>query len=205
MNQVFTQPGFRALRLAWALLAVSITAMAILAFTSQWFLERERVDSVSSERKLRDAQARVESAKRERDDLRASSVVFAELVARGFLQEEKRLEFVERLEQLRGQFRLAGLQYEIAPQRPLALAGSRVFNTVEVLASRVKLRMVALHEGDFLGFVNAVDRPAKGFQHVVRCDMHRLDAAPNSAAPRVEGECLLDWVSMREKRGANPK
>ena len=205
MNQVFTSPGFRALRVAWALLAVSITAMAVLAFTSQWFLERERVDGVSSERKLREAQARVEGAKRERDDLRASSVIFAELVGRGFLQEEKRLEFVERLEQLRGQFRLAGLQYEIAPQRPLVLAGSRVFNTVEVLASRVKLRMVALHEGDLLGFVNAVDRPAKGFQHVVRCDLHRLDAAPNSAAPRVEGECLLDWVSMREKRGANPK
>jgi hypothetical protein len=205
VNPVFTQAGFRSLRLAWALLAISITIAAVLAYASHWYLERERIDGISSDRKLRDAQSRVEAAKRERDDLQASSVIFAELVDRGFLQEEKRLEFVERLEQLRGQYRLEGLQYDISPQRPLALAGSRVFNTVDVLASRVKLRVVALHEGDLLGFMNAVDRPAKGFQHIVRCDLRRLEAAIDSAAPHVEGECLLDWVSMREKRGANAK
>ena len=205
MSQVLSGSGFRALRVAWALLAVSVLAMAILGFVSQWFLERERGDSVFSERKLREAQARVESAKREREDLQASSVIFADLVDRGMLQEENRLDFVERLEQLRAQFRLAGLEYEIAPQRPLALAGSRVFNTVDVLSSRVKLKMLALHEGDLLGFVNAVDRPAKGFQHIERCELRRLDAAADAAAPRVEGECLLDWISMREKRGANPK
>jgi hypothetical protein len=205
VNPIFTRAGFRSLRLAWAVLAVSVTVTAVLAYASHWYLERERIDGISSDRKLREAQSRVEAAKRERDDLQASSVIFAELVDRGLLQEEKRLEFVERLEQLRGQYRLEGLQYDISPQRPLALAGSRVFNTVDVLASRVKLRVVALHEGDLLGFMNAVDRPAKGFQHIVRCDLRRLEAAIDSAAPHVEGECLLDWVSMREKRGASAK
>ena len=205
MSPVFSNSGLRALRLAWTLLAISVVAMAILGFVSQWFLASERGDSLFSERKLREAQARVEGAKRERDDLQASSVIFADLVDRGMLQEEKRLDFVERLEQLRVQFRLAGLEYEISPQHPLALSGARVFNTVDVLASRVKLKMLALHEGDLLGFVNALDRPAKGFQHIERCEMQRLEAAANTALPRVQGECLLDWISMREKRGAIPK
>lgn len=205
MSQVFSRAGFRALRLAWALLAISIVAMAAFAYVSQWFLEHERGDSLFAEKKLREARARVEGAKRERDDLKASSVIFADLVNRGMLKEENRLDFIERLEQLRGQFRLAGLDYEISPQRPLALSGSRVFNTVDVLASRVKLKMLALHEGDLLGFVNAVDRPAKGFQHIEHCEIRRLDVAAGSALPRVEGECLLDWISIKEKRGAYPK
>ncbi len=206
MNQVFSASGFRSLRVAWALLAVSIAAMALLGWASRWFLDHERGDSVYADRKLREAQARVDGAKRERDDLQASSVVFADLVGRGILQEQKRIDFVEHLEQLRAQFQLAGLEYEISPQRPLILAGSRVFNTVEVVASRVQLKMRALHEGDMLGFVNAVDRPAKGFQYIERCELRRVESpSPDYQGPRVEGECLLDWITMKEKRGASSK
>jgi hypothetical protein len=205
MNQVFSASGFRALRLAWALLAISIVVMVILVLVSMWFLDHERSDSVFAGRKLREAQLRVEGAKRERDDLQASSVVFANLLERGLLQEENRLDFVEHLEELRARFRLKSLDYDIAPQRPLQLGGSRVFNSVNVLSSRVKLRMLALHEGDLLGFVNAVDRPAKGFRHIERCEMKRLENVVGGPGPRVEGECLLDWISMKEKRGPTPK
>ena len=205
MKLVFSSAGFRALRLAWILLSVSVIAMALLVFASRWFLAHERGDSLFAEKKLREAQARIEGAKRERDDLQASSVIFADLVSRGMLQEENRLDYVERLERLRSQFGLSALEYEITPQRPLTLAGSRVFNTVDVLASRVKLRMRALHEGDLLAFVNAVEHPAKGFQNIERCELRRLDTAADQASAHVEGECLLDWISMREKRGANPK
>jgi hypothetical protein len=206
MNQVFSFAGFRALRVAWALLAISIVAMVVLGISSRWFLEHERGDSLFADRKFREAQARVEGAKRERDDLAASVVVFSDLVERGILQEQRRLDFVERLEQLRSQYHLAALEYEISPQRPLILAGSRVFNTVDVMASRVQLKMRALHEGDLLGFVNAVDRPVKGFQHIERCEIRRLETvAIDIPGPRVEGECLLDWISIKEKGGSRAR
>ena len=54
MSQVLSRAGFRALRLAWALLAISIVAMAAFGFASQWFLQHERGDSLFAEKKLRE-------------------------------------------------------------------------------------------------------------------------------------------------------
>ena len=109
---------------------------------------------------LQEARARLESARRERDSLQESADVFRTLVERGLLQGERRLDLVELVNALRARHQLFALDYEIAPQRPLQLAGGRVFTAVDVLASRVKLRARALHEGDVLGFVDGARRAA---------------------------------------------
>jgi len=167
---------------------------------SHWYLQRERREAVNFELRVREARARLDSARRERDSQRDSSEVFRTLVDRGLLQSEKRLDLVELMNGLRASNHLFGLDYEIAPQRPLAMGSGRAFPSVDVLASRVKLRMRALHEGDVLDFMSGLTQSRQGFYPIDRCSLRRIDVAdPNALQPRVEVECTLEWITLRDK------
>jgi hypothetical protein len=121
------------------------------------------------------------------------------------LQTESRLDLVDLVNALRARNQLISLDYEIAPQRPLSLPGARVFNSIEVLASRVKLKARALHEGDLLGFIDGLERTPQGFYPIDRCTMRRVETAnPDSLAPRVEADCSLEWITLKEKNANRP-
>lgn len=201
MSQVFSRNGLLALRVPIAMLALSIAASAGIVFGSRWYSDREKREAADSGRKLQEARARLDSARRERDNLVQSSETFRALVERGLLQGERRLDLVELVSSLRSRYQLAALDYEVAPQRPLQLGGMRAFDSVDVLASRVKLRARALHEGDMLGFLDELSHTPQGFYPVDRCTLRRVDAPADSIQPRIEADCTLEWITLREKRG----
>lgn len=204
MSQVFSRAGFLEMRLAWATLALAIAAGIGIVAGSHWYGEKEKRDSADYAKRLRESRARVESARRERDNLQQSADVFRTLVDRGMLQTESRLDVVELLNTLRVRYQLV-LDYEIAPQRTLALPGGRVFQSVDVLASRVKIKARALHEGDMLGFIDALETSSRGFYPVDRCVMRRVDVPDaESLQPRVEGECTLEWITLKDKHANRP-
>ena len=201
MSQVLSRNGLLALRVPIAMLVVSIAASAGIVFGSRWYSEREKREAADSGRKLQEARSRLDGARRERDNLVQSSETFRTLVERGMLQGEHRLDLVELVGSLRSRYQLAALDYEVAPQRTLQLGGMRAFDSVDVLASRVKLRARALHEGDMLGFLDELSRTPQGFYPVDRCTLRRIDAPVESIQPRIEAECTLEWITLREKRG----
>jgi hypothetical protein len=201
VSQVFSKAGLAALRAPIAFLAIALAAGAAIVVASKWYAEKERRQSADSGQRLQEARARVESARRERDNLVQSAEVFRTLVERGLLQGERRLDLVELVNALRARHQLAALDYEIAPQRPLQLAGGRGFGSIDVLASRVKLRARALHEGDLLGFIEDLTQTPQGFYPIDRCTIRRIEAPADSIQPRIESECTLEWITLREKRG----
>jgi len=204
MSQVFSAAGVRELGFAWGLLAVSIVAAAGIVAGSHWYAEKEKRDSADSARRLREAAARAESARRERDNLQQSADVFRTLVDRGMLQNESRLDVVELVNTLRVRYQLV-LDYEIAPQRPLSLPGGRVFPSIDVLASRVKVKARALHEGDMLGFIDALETTSRGFYPIDHCTMRRIDVPdPESLQQRVEADCTLEWITLKDKHANRP-
>ena len=205
MNAVFSPAGFRQLRGSWALLAVAIAASIGLALGGKWYLEHEKRSRQSSAQRLEQARSQLETARRERDNLRESADIFRALVERGLLQGERRLDMVELMNGLRSQHQIFALDYDIAPQRQLQFAGGRVFPAVDVLASRVRLRMRALHEGDVLGFVESLAASRQGFFPLDRCAMRRVEAtSPDAIQPRIEAECAFEWITLKEKNASRP-
>lgn len=199
MSQVFNADGWRALRSSWLIFVLSVGVSAGMVAGSHWYLGKERRDNATFAQRLREARTRVDSARRERDSLAESADVFRTLVDRGLLQTEQRLGLVELVNALRVRHHLFALDYEIAPQRPLALASGRSFLSVDVLASRVKLRARALHEGDILGFINDLSQSRQGFYPVDRCVLRRLEAPADALEPHVEAECTLEWITLKDK------
>jgi hypothetical protein len=204
MNPILSREGWRSLAASWVVLVLSIAAAGSIVAASKWYRDREKRESQSTTQRLEQARTRVASARRERDSLEESSDVFRTLVERGLLQSEKRLDLVEMVNDLRTRHQLFSLDYEISPQRPLTLAGSRVYPSVDVLASRVRMRARALHEGDILAFIDDITRSRQGFYTVDRCRLRRMETpAPEALVPRIEAECSLEWITLKEKRGTN--
>jgi hypothetical protein len=200
MKQLFTSEGRRALLPSWIILAVAILAGAAIVAGSHWYLDKEKRDSAGAVRRVQEARARLDGARRERDSLAESADVFRTLVERGLLQNERRLDLVELVNQLRSRHQLFALDYDVAPQRTLELAGGRVFNSVDVLASRVRLRVRALHEGDVFAFIAALSQTPQGFYPVDRCLLRRVDSPFDAVVAHVEADCTLEWITLKEKR-----
>ena len=206
MNQVFSRQGLRSLRASWAILFASLAVAATLVAGSHWFVERQKRESAATAKRTQEGRTRVETARRERESLEQSADVFRTLLDRGLMQSERRLDLVELVNALRIRHQLFGLDYEIGAQRPLPLAGGLAFTAVDVLASRVKLRARALHEGDLIEFIDALAQTRQGFYPVDRCVIRRLEVKGGEDAlqPRVEGECTLEWITLKEKRANRP-
>lgn len=200
MSGLFTAEGFRALRGSWILLGLAVLAAVAVGVGGHWITQRDIRDGNASDKRVRDARTRLDGARRERDNLAESAEVFRALVERGILQDERRLDLVELVADLRRRHGLLALEYDIAPQR--ALPGSQ-FGSVEVLSSRVKLRARALHEGDLLAFIEDLARSPRGLYPVDRCVIKRIvDDPPTTLRPRVEAECNVEWITLKEKKGA---
>jgi len=199
VSTVLSKDGFRALRSAWILLALSVAAALAIGAGGHWITERDKREGGQADKRLREARSRLDGARRERDNLTESAEVFRALVDRGILQDERRLDLIELVAELRKRHRLLALDYEIAPQRPLP---GPTYASVDVLASRVKLKARALHEGDVLDFVEELSRSQRGLYPVDRCALKRVDDGSTVVVrPRVEAECALEWITLREKKG----
>jgi hypothetical protein len=62
-----------------------------------------------------------------------------------------------------------------------------------------------LHEGDLLDFIDALSQSRQGFYPVDRCVIRRLETKGEDAVqPRVEAECTLEWITLKEKRANRP-
>ena len=199
MNPIFSREGRGKLRDAAIIFMVCVAMSAVAIAASRWFLEKERRDIRAAGVRLAEATARVAKIRGERDNLVQSIEVFRAIVDRGLMQSERRLDFVELMNALRARHGILALDYEIAPQRALAFAGNRTFPAVDILASRVTLKLRALHEGDALAFIDSLGES----RQLDRCVLRRLEASsPTALQPRVEADCTLEWITMREKRGA---
>jgi len=206
MSQVFSKAGFQELRISWLVLLTSVVAAVALVGGSNWLLERQQRESAALAKRTAEGRSRVETARGERESLEQSVDVFRTLVQRGLLESERRLDLVELVNGLRTKHHLFGLNYEIGAQRPLPLASGLAFTAVDVLASRVKLKALALHEGDVLVFIEALSQSRQGFYPVDRCLIRRMEisGAPEALQPRVEADCTLEWITLKEKRGERP-
>ncbi|HXZ50276.1 MAG TPA: hypothetical protein VEG27_14750 [Usitatibacter sp.] len=201
MSPIFSPEGWKALRASWLVLGAAILAGGAIVYGSYWYGTKETRDSANASRRLLEARTRLDNARRERESLNESAEVFRTLVDRGLLEREKRLDLVELVNSLRSRYQLFTLDYEIAPQRTLPLAGVRVYPAIDILASRVKLRARGLHEGDVLGFLDELTRSQRGFYPVDRCTLRRLETPPTAIQPHVEADCSLEWITLKDKVG----
>lgn len=207
--------AFKALRFA-SLVTLSGLAIAVfLVMGSYLFWQSEKKSDVVSQRNLQELRNRVEALKRERADLEGSEETFKSLMVRGAFAPERRLDLIETMVALKKRHNLLGLEYEVAPQRPLKFATGTNHAAAGIVASRIHMKIQAYHDGDLVAFLDEFPRIQRGFFPIDRCAIKRLagteqrsPAAASAAASSpstgitasIEADCTLEWITLVDKR-----
>ena len=200
------KPAWRLLRLPLVVTLLGFATAVLFVGGSYFYLQQEKKDDVASKRRLQDANLRLSNANKDADDLRDSVDAYQQLVSNGIFEPENRLDWIEAVGALKAKHHLTLLEYHLDPQRPVALPGGRSFSSLEVFATRVQFRMRAYHDGDLLAFLDDVAHSGHGFFPMDRCAMRLIEPTAEALSPRMEAECNIEWITLKDRRaggGAN--
>lgn len=144
-------------------------------------------------------------ARSEEQQLRAMIGRFQALKERGIVGAEQRLDWVETLARIKSERRLARLDYEFAPQRPLdagILPGGPAAGSFQLMSSTMHLTLSLLHEGDLLGVLDDLRKVAPALIQVRACRIERATHTPTerSASANLTAECSLEWITLKEAK-----
>ncbi len=225
---IFTRAGFKALKFSYAVLIAGLGVAGFIVAGSYLYWQAEKKNDQQSLRALTDLRGRLTIAMRDREDLRGSEDTYKMLANRGVFIAEERFDLIEALAALKARHQLVTLTYDIGPQRPLRLASATAYTGVDIVATRIKMKLQALHDADLVSFLDEFPRLQRGFFPLEKCVIKRNvdapsptvsasatavdDASPAAAAAaataarstllaKLDAECSVEWVTLRAKGG----
>jgi hypothetical protein len=183
--------------LAFLLLALLIAGG--LVFGIMRYGEQAQQTFRQAQTELSESRSRLARAQDDEQEIRAKIDRYREIIERGRTEPERRLDWVEALRHIKEKRRLLGMDYEIAPQRPLdpknVASGGYSF-----LVSTMKLDMMMLHELDLLGLLADLATQVPTLVSVRQCVLERLPGAPQPQSPALlRAQCEIDWITLQEK------
>jgi hypothetical protein len=189
-----------------ALVAVALIAAGgvALAFASQ-LLTSAQAEQQTARAERGAEQNKLARANDEAREIRERIVEYRKLVDRGVVGEERRLDWVDRINAIKAARKLAEVKYAIGPQRPVEYPGIAGGGEVEFLASPMTVDMALLHEEDLFRFIGDLRSALSALVVVKSCNIERTAAAGKGRglAPRLRAVCELDLVTIRDKRASS--
>ena len=190
-------------RLRWNLLLLVISAIAggTAMIAAQRFMKAAHQDEQRAQTQQSEVRNRLARARDEERDLRSKFERYRDLDAHGLIGQEHRLDWIEQIRKIKQARRLIDLRYELMPQQPLDPAllpgGGSAF---EFMSSTMHLQMQLLHEEDLLNFLNDLRANVTAFVRVRSCNVDRTAPDTGGPAAQLRADCLLDWITLREKK-----
>lgn len=182
-----------------AFLLLALLIAGGLVFGIMRYGEQAQQTFRQAQTELSESRSRLARAQDDEQEIRAKIDRYREIIERGRTEPERRLDWVEALRHIKEKRRLLGMDYEIAPQRPLdpknVASGGYSF-----LVSTMKLDMMMLHELDLLGLLADLATQVPALVSVRQCALERLPGAPQQQQPALlRAQCEIDWITLQEK------
>ncbi|RLJ63749.1 hypothetical protein [Sulfurisoma sediminicola] len=202
----FSKADFR--RIQWSVVILVILALlgAAVVFGALQLTKAAQAEARKVEAERGDIRNKLARARDEEQDIRARIARYQELVERGYVTEEQRLDWIERIAQIKAARKLIDVQYELMPQKPVEaglLPEGNSGGGYEFMSSAMKLQMQLLHEDDLLGFLTDLRARVRALIVVRQCAVERIPRGATSergVQAQLKADCEIDWITLREKR-----
>lgn len=194
-------------KLHWALVLAFGVAAAGVA-TAMYCREQAtqaRALFAQSQAASREVQTRLDSVHLERQEISDFLPRYNALRAGGALGDEHRLDWIERLAEIRDSLQLPRLTYTISPRQPYALL-PEAGPALGFAASRMKLELGLVHEGDLVALIKRLGEPRIGVFEIQSCNLRRpvrtglpvtsRNAQHDPKEGNLVGECNVDWITL---------
>ena len=191
-------PDWPYLRGALAAFAGAVALSASLLAGSAYFERRMEREYRHNNERLDVISRRYRAVDEEEKVIKDYLPRFTDLHKTGLLGRERRLSWIEALQDAGDRLGLPSLGYEIRAQRPYPPGFAAPPGRYRVFASEMTLNMQLLHEGDLFALLALLDERAQGLYTVSACELTRNFTAltDNPAAGNVGANCVLEWFSI---------
>ncbi|MFV1922613.1 MAG: hypothetical protein ACMZ63_08420 [Methylotenera sp.] len=195
-----TQKDWRQLRLPILGLGLAMIAAGLLAsFADQYRTEEEQALRIE-QGLYNQARQKFESSGQEKETIIKYLPEYNHLLAQGFIGEERRIEWIERLRQIHGQYNLFSIDYSIGQQERyqpsfITNAGNHIINR-----SVMELKLDMLHEGDLIHLIEDLHQDTPPFL-VRECEITRpigADIDSKKMTANLKAVCEIDWITLRD-------
>jgi hypothetical protein len=185
------------------LIFISIAALGATAVQRSLFANRQMGQAHREATGQRsEIQAKLSRVAEETQEIRDKLKRYEELMARGYIGNENRLDWVEEIRRITVARRLLSVEYDLAPQKRINEAADGTTGGYDFMASNMKLQMLLLHEEDLLNFLDDLRTSVSAYLRINSCNVERLPppTEKHGAVALLKADCSIDWITLREKK-----
>jgi hypothetical protein len=189
-------------RLRWPLAAAAALALAGIALT---VVSERQLDAAHRGKDLAHnqrvvAQDKVTKATDEERQIRLNLVQFQKMADAGMVGRTNRLNLIERIADIKNQRKLFEMRYNVDAQKPLDYPGIITTGSMDLVATRIQLNMLLLHEQDFLDFLRDLEASRLAYVSFRHCTLAKNGPGPAAAgvAPGLRADCTVDLINLVE-------
>lgn len=195
-----TPSDWKVLRNPIIMLGAAMILVGLLASFADQYKEKQQQALLEQQREYQQARNKLQSSGQEKETIIKYLPEYNHLLDVGFIGEERRIEWIERLRQIHGQYNLFSIDYNIGQQERyqpeyISNMGNHILNR-----SVMELKLDMLHEGDLINLLRDLHINTPPFM-VRDCEITRpigADIDVNQLKANLRARCEIDWLTLRD-------
>lgn len=195
-----TQQDRRKLRYPIIGLGAALILVGLLVSFADQYRKKNVTALQTQQNMLNQARQKFQSSGLEKETITQYLPIYNDLLAKGFVGEERRIEWIETLRNIHAQHKLFSIDYSISLQESYKPSFLPNLGSFKLNRSVMKLKLDMLHEGDLLALLDGLHEQTAPF--IVRdCEISRPIGAMVNArdvAANMQANCEIDWLTLRD-------
>lgn len=184
-----------------AVLVIVLIIMVGLIGFAHHYSQNQQQELLTQQNQLNSARQRYQSSGLEKDTIIQYLPLYQGLISKGFIGEERRIEWVDELRAQHQKHKLFGIKYSISQQEDFKPEFAPNFGGFTMHRSVMKIDLDMLHEGDILQLTESLDAENTSPFMLRDCEIVRLGsngAMSKQLVANLHAQCELDWITLRE-------
>jgi hypothetical protein len=195
------QNDWKRLQIPLAILGgIFVVVVVCIVFAQQYKADQEQA-LLTQQNQLNAARQRYQSSGLEKEIITEFLPQYQALINKGFVGEERRIEWVERLREQHKNHKLFGIKYSIKQQEKYTPAFATNLGGFTLSRSIMQIELDMLHEGDLLQLTESLSGANAAALILRDCEITRLNeggALSAQLTANLHAQCELDWLTLRE-------
>lgn len=195
------QNDWKRLQIPLAILGgIIVVVVVCIVFAQQYKADQEQA-LLTQQNQLNAARQRYQSSGLEKEIITEFLPQYQALINKGFVGEERRIEWVERLREQHKNHKLFGIKYSIKQQEKYTPTFATNIGGFTLSRSIMQFELDMLHEGDLLQLTESLSGANAAALILRDCEITRLNeggALSAQLTANLHAQCELDWLTLRE-------
>ena len=195
-----TQQDWRKLRYPIIGLGAALILVGLLVSFADQYRTKNETALQTQQNLLNQARQKFQSSGVEKEMIMQYLPAYNNMLASGFIGEERRIEWIETLRNTHAKHKLFSIDYSIGLQESYKPSFMPNLGNFRLNRSIMSLKLDMLHEGDMLAIIDGLHEQTTPF--IVRdCEIKRpIGALINvkNIAANMQANCEIDWLTLRD-------